>query len=69
MEERMKDRIEGTIKITPGQVKELLREHIESVIKVPADFVVDITVSRLNDYSSSEVSFVIRHEDDKEDAE
>lgn len=62
----MKNRIEGSIKVTPDQLKELLREHIQSIIHVPINHFVDVKVNALHEYSDSTVEFTIKHDDERE---
>lgn len=66
----MKDRIEGTVKITPDQLKSLFRDYIQNeVVRCSSNEMVDIRVTQLHEYSDSTIEFTIRHEDDEEDAD
>ena len=62
----MKDHIKGTIKITPDQLKELLADHLGTIINVPINHYVDLKIGSLSEYSDSTVEFTVKHDDERE---
>jgi hypothetical protein len=62
----VRSRIEGSIKITPDQLKGLLADHLKTIIQVPANHFIDLRVGNISEYSDSTVEFTVKHDDERE---
>jgi hypothetical protein len=63
-----RDRKEGTVRISKEQAVEIFRDYLGTeVLQIPNDYVIDVSLGHLCDYGTSEINYVIRHEDDKDE--